>query len=384
MKPISSDKQNTELMNGLLKAMVDYNASDLFLTHNLPPTLKINGEVSRLKMDPLDSAQIEPLLWTIMTEKNQIEFEGKQECNFALHNDIGRFRVNLHYQQGHVGSVIRRIKTDIPSLEELSIPQQVTRFIEAKRGLLLVCGSTGSGKSSTLASLIDHRNANVGGHILTIEDPVEFVHVHKKGIINQREVGLDTISWDAALVNALRQAPDVIMIGEIRDAATMRYALTFADTGHLCVGTLHTNSASQAIERILSFFPEHRDQTMMELSMCLTGILSQRLLKRIDGKGRVPAVEIMTNSPFVQELIRKGELHRLKEAMEKNTDMLTFDNCLLNLLLEKKITEEEAFKNADSAANLKINYREKNPAFKNVNIQKEGNFGGLDGGLKIV
>ena len=338
-----------------LKKMAREGGSDLYLTTGAPPSAKFNGELRPLSSDALPPGRTKELANQLMDDQQRREFDEKLEMNLAVSlSGIGRFRVNIFKQRNEVGMVVRYIVVDIPSMNALGLPSIASDLICQKRGLLLVVGATGSGKSTSLASLIDHRNSTMGGHIVTIEDPVEFIHRHKKSIVNQRELGVDTRSWDNALKNTLRQAPDVIYIGEIRDRATMEYAMSFAETGHLCVSTLHANNANQALERIINFFPEERHaQLLMDLSLNLIGVLSQRLIVSSAG-ARCAAIEVLLASPLVKDLILQGDILSLKEVMEKSVDqgMKTFDQALLGLFHAGKISEEEALRNADSANNL--------------------------------
>ncbi|RME57306.1 MAG: PilT/PilU family type 4a pilus ATPase [Candidatus Dadabacteria bacterium] len=341
----------------LLTVMVEHDASDLYLTVDSPPMYRINGVIRPAGNRKLQAEDTRTLAYSIMTDKQQREFEETNEMNLALYSkSLGRFRVNVFMQRACVGLVIRQIKAKIPSLEELNLPPILSEIAMTKRGLVLVVGGTGTGKSTTLASMIDYRNIHSSGHIILIEDPIEYIHEHKKSIVTQREIGLDTSDYHTALKNALRQAPDVIVIGEIRDRETMEAALSFAETGHLCLATLHSNNANQAMERIMNFFPHERHpQIYLQLSLNLRAIISQRLVKTVNG-GRVPAVEILLDSPRVKDLIHKAKIAELKETMEKSTNigMQTFDNALYNLYKEGKITLEEALKNADSANNLRL------------------------------
>jgi twitching motility protein PilU len=341
----------------LLSLMVEHDASDLYLTVDSPPMYRINGVVRGAGNRALKPEDTEALSHSIMNDKQQQEFDRESELNIALYYAaFGRFRVNLMQQRNYVAIVIRQIKAKIATIDDLQLPEVLKDVALTKRGLVLVVGATGSGKSTSLAALIDHRNATTTGNIITIEDPIEFVHVHKKSIVSQREVGLDTSSFQAALKNCLRQAPDVILLGEIRDSETMEAAITFAETGHLCLATLHSNNANQAMERIMNFFPSSRHkQIYLQLSLNLRAILSQRLIKTIDG-GRVPAIEILLDSPRVKDLIHKAQVAELKEAMEKSTNvgMQTFDQSLYDLYTAGKITLEEALRNADSANNLRL------------------------------
>lgn len=341
----------------LLSVMIEHDASDLYLTVDSPPMYRINGLVRPAGNRALGTQDIETLANSIMSDKQQRDFVEKNEQNLALYySNLGRFRVNVFRQRGAIGLVIRRIKTEIPNIEELRLPQTLKDIAMTKRGLVLVVGATGSGKSTSLAAMIDYRNDNSAGHIITIEDPIEFVHPHKKSIVNQREIGMDTDSYMIALKNCLRQAPDVILIGEIRDLETMEAAITFAETGHLCIATLHSNNANQAMERIMNFFqPERHQQIYMQLSLNLRAIVSQRLVRAIDGT-RVPAVEVLLDTPRVKDLINKAQIAELKEAMEKSTNsgMQTFDQALYDLYREGKISLDEAIKNADSANNLRL------------------------------
>ena len=331
--------------------------SDLFLTSGASPSGKFQGKIIPLEVGKLTPGRIRDIAYGIMNEKQRAEFEVKPEMNLAIQEKgIGRFRVNIFKQRNSVAMVVRNIKTDIPSMETLGLPPILKDVILSKRGLVLFVGGTGSGKSTSLAALIDHRNSTMDGHIITIEDPIEFVHPHKKSLVNQREVGVDTDSFEDALKNTLRQAPDVILIGEIRARETMEHAIAFAETGHLCLSTLHANNSNQALDRIINFFPEERrNQLLMDLSLNLRAFISQRLIPSIDGK-RVAAIEILLGTPLVTDLIRKGDVHLIKEVMEKSEElgMQTFDAHLYHLYRQDKITIDEALRNADSTNNLKL------------------------------
>jgi twitching motility protein PilU len=342
---------------GYLRTMVDRDASDLYLSSGAPASAKIDGTLQPLEETALTTAQIKEVAYSVMDSDQIGEFEHKPEMNLAISEEgIGRFRVNIFRQRNSISLVIRNIKTDIPDWKLLGLPSILTDVIMEKRGLVLFVGATGSGKSTSLASLIDHRNSNSAGHIITIEDPVEFVHSHKKSIVNQREVGVDTDSYEDALKNTLRQAPDVILIGEIRDRDTMEHALAFAETGHLAISTLHANNANQALDRIINFFPEdRRNQLLLDLSLNLRAFVSQRLIKTVDGK-RAAAVEILLGTPLVQDMIRRGDVHEIKDVMQKSESlgMQTFDRALFKLVEAGKISTDEALKNADSPNNLRL------------------------------
>ena len=343
--------------NRYLTLLASHDGSDLYLSTGAPPCAKFHGKLKPLDKNALVPGQIEKIAREIMDEEQREQFDHELEMNLAYSiPGTGRFRVNIFKQRNEVSIVARNIVTEIPSAEKLGLPDIMKEVIMAKRGLILFVGATGSGKSTSLAAMIDHRNSNSGGHIITIEDPVEFIHQHKRSIINQREVGVDTRSYHNALKNTLRQAPDVILIGEIRDRETMEHALAFAETGHLCISTLHANNANQALDRIINFFPEERrNQLLMDLSSNLRAFISQRLIPTIDGK-RAAAIEILLGSPTVSELILRGEFEGIKEVMEKSEamGMQTFDGALFKLVRAKKISLEEALKNADSANNLRL------------------------------
>ena len=345
----------------LLKVMLAQKSSDLFITANYPPAMKIDGKMTKIGPQNLSAAHTLALVKSVMTEKQIEEFEATKECNFAISpNGIGRFRVNAFVQQGSAGMVMRVIPTELPTIDGLGAPQILKEVVMSKRGLCILVGGTGSGKSTTLAAMVDYRNEHSYGHIITIEDPVEFVHPHKNCVVMQREVGIDTDNWEIALKNTLRQAPDVILMGEIRDAETMEHAMAFAETGHLCLATLHANSANQAIDRIINFFPEERhQQLLMDLSLNLRGMISQRLIPKKDSKGRAAAVEIMLNTPLVSELIFKGETSEIKEIMKKSREfgMQTFDQALEDLYNEGKISYEKALRNADSVNDLRLSIK---------------------------
>jgi len=351
-------EQAVRLTQNLLKKMVEKEGSDLFLTCGFPPAIKVDGSIHKATDTPLTADQAAMMVRSIMNDKQVKEFDATKECNFAIApQGIGRFRVSAFIQQGMVGAVLRTIKTEIPTLEGLDLPPILKDVVMNKRGLVIVVGGTGSGKSTTLAAMIGHRNENSKGHIISIEDPVEFVHPHKGCVITQREVGVDTETWHAALKNTLRQAPDVIMIGEIRDRETMQYGIQFSETGHLCLATLHANSANQALDRIINFFPEERrSQLLMDLSLNTKAFVSQRLIPREAGVGRIAAMEIMLNSPLIADLIFKGEVGQIKEIMAKSTrlGMQTFDQSLFTLYEEGTISYEEAMRNADSKNELRL------------------------------
>ncbi len=342
----------------LLKVMVDRGASDLFVTAGAAPSIKVDGTVRPLTKEKLKPSQTRALVYSTMNDKQLAEFEGTNECNFAISAPgIGRFRVSAFMQRNTPGMVLRSINSHIPSMDELKLPNVLRDLSMTKRGLILFVGGTSTGKSTSLASMIDYRNENHAGHIITVEDPIEYVHSHKKSIITQREVGIDTESFEVALKNTLRQAPDVILMGEIRSAETMKYALAFAETGHLCLATLHANNANQALDRIISFFgPEHHDQVWMDMSLNLKAIVAQQLLPTVDGKGRRAAIEVMINTPLIQDHIRKGEVHEIKEVIKKSTNlgMQTFDQALFNLYRDGIITYEVALAHADSANDLRL------------------------------
>jgi len=344
-------------VRSLLKVMVDQESSDLYLTVDAPPIYRIHGLTQQTDAPPFTNEQLEALALALMRGQQRSEFEEKMEMNLALYyKELGRFRVNIFRQKGNVGLVFRHIKAEIQTVEQLQLPPIIKDIAMTKRGLVLVVGATGSGKSTSLAAIIDHRNTIHQGHIITVEDPIEFVHQHKKSIITQREVGFDTLTFQNALRNTLRQAPDVILIGEVRDTETMEAAITFAETGHLCIGTLHSNNANQAIERIMNFFPvERHAQIYLQLSLNLRAIISQRLIPSVDGR-RVPALEIMLDTPRIKDLIKKAEVDILKEAMEQGVDegCQTFDYVLFQLYKANKITLEQALINADSANNLRL------------------------------
>lgn len=340
-----------------LKLLQEKKASDLFVTSGVPISMKLNGAMVGINNEVLSAEDSKECVLSIMNEKQKEEFKENLECNFAIAVEgVARFRINAFIQQGRYGMVLRIINTKIPNIDSLGVPEVLKKIIMEKRGLVIVVGATGSGKSTTLAAMIGHRNQNQAGHIITIEDPIEFVHEHAKSIVTQREVGVDTKDWENALKNTLRQAPDVILVGEIRDKETMEYAINFAETGHLCLATLHANNANQALDRIINFFPsEKRNQLLMDLSLNLKSIVSQRLVPAING-GRVPAVEVLINSPYIQDLIFKGEISTIKEAMKKGKElgMITFDQALFEHYEEDKISFEETLRNADSVTDLKL------------------------------
>jgi len=351
----------SKFLHDLLRRLVEQNGSDLFLTVDFPPAFKVDGQIRRVSEQILTPGHTLTLARALMNDRQAAEFEAHKEVNFAISpSGIGRFRVNAFLQQNHVGLVLRTIKTGIPTFDELQLPPVLAELALTKRGLLLMVGATGSGKSNSLAAMIGFRNEMTHGHIITIEDPVEFVHPHRNCIVTHREVGVDTESWGIALKNTLRQAPDVIMIGEIRDRETMESAVAFAETGHLCLATLHSNSANQALDRIINFFPEERrQQLLMDLSLNLKGIVSQRLIPMSEGAGRVPAVEVMLNTPLVSDMIFKGEVSGIKEVMKKSRElgMQTFDQHLFELYEAGKIDYEDALRNADSVNDLRLNIK---------------------------
>jgi len=364
--------QATELVHNLLRGMVSQKASDLFITSGFPPAFKIDGKMTPVSSQALTSAHTQELARSIMNDRQAAEFESTHECNFAISPpSIGRFRVNVFMQQQRVGMVLRTITTKIPSFEELGLPPVLKDIVMSKRGLVILVGGTGSGKSTSLAAMLGHRNRNSFGHIITIEDPVEYVHDHDKCIITHREVGVDTDNWHAALKNTLRQAPDVILIGEIRDRETMEYAVAFAETGHLCMATLHANSANQALDRIINFFPEERrEQLLMDLSLNIKSLISQRLIPKRDGKGRAAAFEILLASPLISDLIFKGQVHEIKEVMSHSRElgMQTFDQALFDLHESGAISYEEALKNADSVNDLRLKIKLEGKATKDRNV----------------
>ena len=353
--------QASKFINDLLRLMVSRNGSDLFLTADFPPAIKLDGKVTRVSPTPLTGAHTMVLARAIMNDKQASEFESSKECNFAISPaGIGRFRVNAFMQQGHVGMVLRVIPTKLPNLEDMKMPAVLKDVAMTKRGLVIMVGGTGSGKSTTMAAMIDWRNEHACDHILTVEDPVEFVHPHKNSIITQREVGIDTVDWEAALKNALRQAPDVVLMGEVRDRRTMELAVAFAETGHLCMATLHANSANQALDRIINFFPEEkREQLLMDLSLNLKAMVSQRLVPREDGRGRVAAVEILLNTPLVSDMIFRGQVGELKEQMKRSREqgMQTFDQSLFDHYESHTISYEDALRNADSVNDLRLQFK---------------------------
>jgi len=353
--------QAVDFVHNLLKLLVSKNGSDLFLTSDFPPAFKIDGRMQPVSNQALTPQHTIELARAIMNDKQASQFEASKECNFAIApTGIGRFRVNAFIQQGKVGLVLRTINTRIPIIEELQLPSVLKDVAMSKRGLVIMVGATGSGKSSSLAAMVGWRNENSHGHIITIEDPIEYVHEHRNCIITQREVGIDTESWEAALKNTLRQAPDVIQIGEIRDRETMEQAVTFAETGHLCMATLHSNSANQALDRIVNFFPEERrQQLLIDLSLNLRAIISQRLIALKTTRGRVPAVEILLNSPLISDLIFKGAVSEIKEVMKRSREigMQTFDQALFDLYEQGLISYEDALRNADSVNDLRLNIK---------------------------
>jgi twitching motility protein PilU len=350
--------QATKFFQELLKLMVERKASDMFLTVGFPPALKVDGAIKPVAKQALTSQHTVELARAMMNDKQAAQFEATNECNFAISPPgVGRFRVSAFMQQGRVGVVLRTINTTIPRFDDLGLPPVLKDVMMAKRGLVIMVGATGSGKSTSLAAMLDHRNRNSQGHIITIEDPVEYVHEHQSCVVTQREIGTDTESWGVALKNTLRQAPDVICIGEVRDRETMDYAVAFAETGHLCLATLHANNTNQALDRIINFFPEERrQQLLMDLSLNLRAFVSQRLIPRRGGSGRIPAVEVMLNSPYISELIFRGEIHEIKEQIKRSVElgMQTFDQSLFNLHEQGLITFEDALRNADSVNDLRL------------------------------
>ncbi len=350
--------QATKFVNDLLKLMVSRNGSDLFITADFPPAIKVDGKITKVSPQPLNAVHTLALARSVMSDKQVAEFERTKECNFAIAPPgVGRFRVNAFVQQGKIGMVMRVIPLSLPSIDSLGVPQILKEVASSKRGLCILVGATGSGKSTTLAAMVDWRNETTFGHIITIEDPIEFVHPHKNCVVTQREVGLDTDSWGIALKNTLRQAPDVILMGEIRDRETMEHAVAFSETGHLCLATLHANSANQALDRIINFFPEERRaQLLMDLSLNLKALVSQRLIPKQDGRGRTAVVEVMLNSPLISDMIFKGEVTEIKEVMKKsrNLGMQTFDQALFDAFEANLITYEDALRNADSLNDLRL------------------------------
>jgi len=364
--------QASKFVNDLLRLLVNRSGSDLFLTADFPPAIKVDGRVTKVSPQPLNSQHTIALARAIMNDKQAAEFERTKECNFAIAPaGIGRFRVNAFVQQGNVGLVMRTIPQTLPTIDTLGLPHVLKDVAMTKRGLVIFVGATGSGKSTSLAAMVDHRNENSYGHIITIEDPVEFVHPHKNCIVTQREVGLDTDGWEHALKNTLRQAPDVILMGEVRDRETMEHAVSFAETGHLCMCTLHANSANQALDRIINFFPEERrQQLLMDLSLNMKAMVSQRLLPRQEGNGRVAAVEILLNTPLISELIFKGEVAEIKEIMKKSRElgMQTFDQSLFDLYEGQLVTYEDSLRNADSVNDLRLQIKLNSNRARNADL----------------
>ena len=364
--------QASKFVNDLLRLMVSRNGSDLFLTSDFPPAIKVDGKVTKVSPQALNGMHTMALARAVMNDKQAAEFERTKECNFAISpQGIGRFRINAFIQQGQVGLVCRTIAQVLPTLDGLGMPNILKDVALSKRGLVIFVGATGSGKSTSLAAMVDHRNEHSFGHIITIEDPVEFVHPHKNCIVTQREVGVDTDGWEAALKNTLRQAPDVILMGELRDRETMEHAVAFAETGHLCMATLHANSANQALDRIINFFPEERrQQLLMDLSLNLKALVSQRLMPRQEGRGRVAAVEILLNTPLVSDLIFKGEVSEIKELMKRSRElgMQTFDQALFDLYESSAITLEDALRNADSLNDLRLQIKLRSQRARNTDL----------------
>ncbi|MEM7026672.1 MAG: PilT/PilU family type 4a pilus ATPase [Pseudomonadota bacterium] len=360
--------QAIKFMRDLLKLMIEKKGSDLFITVGFPPAIKMHGKVTPVSKTELTADNTKALTYAIMNDKQLKEFEATKECNFAVAPvGIGRFRANAYIQQNSCGMVLRVIETEVPNIDKLQLPEVLKDVVMTKNGLVIMVGGTGSGKSTSLAAMIDYRNQNSYGHIITIEDPIEYVHPHKNCIIMQREVGVDTDDWDIALKNTLRQAPDVILLGEIRDRETMEFGIAFAETGHLAMATLHANSSNQALDRIINFFSEERKaQLLMDLSLNLKGVISQRLLKTPDGKGRVAAIEILLNSPLISDLILKGEVHEIKAIMAKSNElgMKTFDQALFDLYEADKITYEDALRSADSMNELRLRIKLEGKAAK--------------------
>ncbi|MEI8030946.1 MAG: PilT/PilU family type 4a pilus ATPase [Comamonadaceae bacterium] len=350
--------QATKFVNDLLKLMISREGSDLFITADFPPAIKVDGKITKVSPQPLNAIHTLSLARSVMNDKQVAEFERTKECNFAIAPmGIGRFRVNAFIQQGNVGMVLRVIPLNVPTVDGLGVPQVLKEVAMSARGLCILVGATGSGKSTTLAAMVDWRNENSFGHIITVEDPIEFVHPHKNCVVTQREVGIDTESWGAALKNTVRQAPDVILMGEIRDRETMEHAVAFSETGHLCLATLHANNANQALDRIINFFPEERrPQLLMDLSLNIRALVSQRLIPRQDSKGRVAVVEVLLNSPLISDMIFKGEVSEIKEVMKKsrNLGMQTFDQALFDAYEADLITYEDALRNADSLNDLRL------------------------------
>ena len=365
-------EQATRFIHELLQLLVKEKGSDLFITAAFPPAIKVDGKITPVSKTAMSPQHTIELVRSVMNDKQAAEFESTKECNFAISPPgVGRFRVNAFVQQGRVGMVLRTIVTDIPKFEDLGLPPVLRDVIMSKRGIMLFIGATGAGKSTSMASLLGYRNANSFGHIITIEDPIEFVHEHKNCIVTQREVGVDTDNWEIALKNSLRAAPDVILIGEIRDRHTMDYAVAFAETGHLCLATLHANSTNQALDRIINFFPEERRaQLLMDLSLNLKAIISQRLIPKKGSKGRVAAIEIMLNSPLMADLIFKGEVHEMKALVARSRElgMQTFDQALFDLFEADMITYEDALRNADSVNDLRLKIKLESKNAKNRDL----------------
>ncbi len=364
-------------MHDLLRMMVQKDGSDLFITAGAVPSMKVDGKMTPLSNQTLSPQHTQVLVRSIMNDRQMAEFDATQECNFAISlPGVSRFRVNAFTQRGSVGVVLRVIRSDIPEFADLDLPAILKDVAMTTRGLVIFVGATGSGKSTSLAAMVGYRNENSRGHIITIEDPIEFIHNHRNCIVTQREIGVDTESYEIALKNTLRQAPDVILIGEIRDRETMDYAIAFAETGHLCLSTLHANSTNQALDRVINFFPEERrPQLLMDLSLNLKGIVSQRLIPRADGEGRVPAVEVMLNTPLMSDLIFKGQVHEIKELMAKSNElgMRTFDQALFDLYEAGLITYEDALRNADSLNDLRLRIK-----LESKGSRKEDLMSGLD------
>lgn len=351
-------EQAIKFMRDVLKLMVGKGSSDLFVTEGFPPAIKVDGKITPISKTKLTAENTKELTYAIMNDRQFKEFEATKECNFAVApTGIGRFRVSAFVQQGRVGMVLRTINTQVPTIDELGLPEILKDIVMTKRGLVILVGGTGHGKSTSLAAMVDYRNENSYGHIITVEDPIEFVHQHKNCVVTQREISVDTDDWSIALKNSLRQAPDVILLGEIRDRETMEFGIAFAETGHLAMATLHANNSNQALDRIINFFPDdRRQQLLMDLSLNLKGFIAQRLIRHRSGKGRVCAVEIMLNSPLMSDLILKGEVHEIKVIMAKSNEigMMTFDQALFDLYEDDKITYEDALRNADSINELRL------------------------------